>query len=156
MGCRSQKSFREITLVRTKLALSKTGCFLQRLKSWGWGSFPLFQFLEVWEELFHSHPGSSWKLSARVATWLACYRMGTVPEPKMAEKWLAKWPAANFGGGGPKMAEKWPGKRPFWTPPQKMAADFPAIFGSDPASHSVAGQPSRNARVGIPIVWCKA
>ena len=31
------------SLVRTKLALSKTGRFLVRLKSWGWGSFPPFQ-----------------------------------------------------------------------------------------------------------------
>ena len=40
----------------------------------------------------------------------------TGPEPKMAEKWPAKWPAAILGGG-PKMAEKWPGK---WLDMQKI------------------------------------
>ena len=71
------------------------------------------------------------------------------------------------GGGGPKTAGKWAGKmagqpkfgdfwavRPFSRPffghfwdPEKVAAGhfaghFPAIFGSGPVFHSVAGQPS--------------
>ena len=87
----------------------------------------------------------------------------TGPEPRMAEKWLAKWPAAISQGGsqnGRKMAGQpknhqilavRPFSRPFFghvgtPPPRKMAAGhfaghFSAIFGSRPVSHSVAGQP---------------
>ena len=37
--------------------------------------------------------------------------------------------------------------RPFWNPATKWPpAILPAIFGSGPVSHSVAGQPSRNTR----------
>ena len=44
-------------------------------------------------------------------------QVGNGPETGMAEKWLAKWPAAIFTRG-PKMAEKWPCK---WANRQKMA-----------------------------------
>ena len=79
---------------------------------------------------------------------------GKLPEPKTAEK----WPAA-ISWGDPKMAGKMAGQQKntkfwlsghfsvIWGPPQEMAAGhFSDIFGSGPVSHSVAGQPSLNAR----------
>ena len=87
----------------------------------------------------------------------------TGQEPKMAEKWPAKWPAA-ISRGGPKMAGKWPGKwpdsqnlvifaifpaifRPFWGPLEKWLpaislAIFQPFLVLGPFPHSVAGQPS--------------
>ena len=88
----------------------------------------------------------------------------TGPEPKMAAE---KWPPAILGGGvlrWPKngRANGWTCRkspnfscpaicpaifRPFWNPPKKwLPAISPAIFDSGPASHSVAGRPSRNPR----------
>ena len=80
----------------------------------------------------------------RVATGWPVTGWETGPEPKMAEKWPAKWPAAISwgGGGGPKMAGKWPGK---WPDRQKIPK-FRRQFSFWAVSHSVAGQPSRNPR----------
>ena len=57
------------SLVRTKLALGKTGRFLVRLKSWGWGSFPPFQ-QRTMRKLQESLREFLWQL---VFTWLRSY-----------------------------------------------------------------------------------
>ena len=109
-------------------------------------------------------------LPTTIATWLACYRWETGPEPRMA----GEMAVGHFsGGGGPEMAEKWSDKwldsqnlADFWlsshlsghffghfaTPPEKWPpaispAISPAILGSGPVSHSVAGQPSRKTTI---------
>ena len=109
---------------------------------------------------------------SRVATRLACYRMGNRPRTKNGRKLAGEMASSHFWGGPePKMAEKRPGNgrfcikspnfscpsirpaifRPFWNPPKKqLPASSPGIvrpfFGFGPVSHSAAGQSSRNSR----------
>ena len=98
----------------------------------------------------------------KVATWLACYRMGNGPitkngrrngrkmagqmvgQPKIGQI-LAVRPSARpfFGHFGTPPPEKWP-------PAIWPAAISPAIFGYGPISHSVAGQPNRNPKAKRP------
>ena len=73
------------------------------------------------------------KMCRYVATQLTSYGWELGPQSEMAEKCLAKWPAAIFGEG-PKWQKKWPGK---WPDRQKMAkfqlfGHFSAILGVSP------------------------
>ena len=100
-----------------------------------------------------------------LATHLTSYKWEMGPELEMAEKWLAKWPAAIFRGRAPKWMKNGrangriaacPAIRPaifsaILGPPRKIAAShfashFSAIYPFPTCSSSVAGQVGRNKR----------
>ena len=49
------------------------------------------------------------KITFRVATWLACCRMGNKPRTKNSREIAGEMTGSHFsGGGGPKWTKNWP------------------------------------------------